>query len=124
AYAMLAGAEEICGRGASFPVASNRYGGEKISAVSCAVAFDPSPLPAVSTRASGSSTAVEWYTRMTDALASVDHNPVAGFQRSAANTAPDSSVNPVTLVPPLASTVPSASSVALNCRRGYTIDPT
>ena len=41
------------------------------------------PPPDESTRPSGSSTAVEWYWRVTACAASVVHWPVAGSHRSA-----------------------------------------
>ena len=65
---------------------------------------------------------MEWYWRVTCIAASVCHWPVAGFQSSAGYTplsrstseAPDE-------LPPVASTVPSASTVRLCCRRPYAI---
>jgi len=62
-YEILEGAEVMVGRVASVPSDLKRYGGENIWAVNSLFAYDtppPSPLPLESTRASGSSSAVEW----------------------------------------------------------------
>src|SRR4051812_32435720 len=82
------------------------------------------PPPPVSTRPSGSSAAVEWYSRTRLALASTVHLPVAGSHRSAANTGWSRSTNPSTelLCPPVASTLPSASTVRLCWRRPTDIE--
>ena len=59
-------------------------------------------------------------------LASFFHVPgLAGFHSSAASTALDvgALLKPLALVPPVTSTVPSASSVALICRRATDIAP-
>src|SRR3954465_1174893 len=100
-----------------------RYGGEKIWEVNWSVAPPPSPLPPANTRPSGISAAVEWYTRTTAALARVLHVPDWGSYSSSGNTAAVSSLNPQLLVPPVASTVPSGSTVRLNWRRAKAMEP-
>src|SRR4051794_34047549 len=99
-----------------------RYGGEKIWEVNWSVAPPPSPLPPANTRPSGISAAVEWYTRTTAALARVLHVPDWGSYSSSGNTAAVSSLNPQLLVPPVASTVPSGSTVRLNWRRAKAME--
>src|SRR3954470_21290858 len=69
--------------------------------------------PAISTRPSGRSSAVEWYSRPTDIDAAVVHVSVSGFQISAGSTAFERSVPSDVVMPPLASTVPSGSSLRL-----------
>ena len=82
------------------------------------------PPPPESTRPSGSSSAVEWYWRVTCMLASVFHWPVAGFQSSAGYTpAPRSTSSAPEELPPVPSTLPSASTVRLFWRRPYSISP-
>src|SRR5437763_12553624 len=61
--------------------------------------------------------------RVTALLASVVHKPVAGFQSSAAWTAPVGSLKPGLLVPPVTNTSPVGRSVAFICRRGNAIEP-
>ena len=78
----------------------------------------PSPLPLVSTRASGSSRAVEWYVRPCASGAMVVQDSVAGFQSSASSTGRVMSFHPGPLVPWVTSTSPSARIVAFICRRG------
>src|SRR5215203_4194870 len=82
------------------------------------------PPPPVSTRPSGSSVAVEWYSRTRLALESTVQVPVAGFHRSAAKTGWTRSTSPSTelLCPPVASTLPSARTVRLCWRRPTDID--
>ena len=69
------------------------------------------PPPAISTRPSGSSNAVEWYSRPTVSDATVFQVSVVGFQISAGSTALVRSTPSDVVIPPLASTVPSGSSV-------------
>src|SRR4029453_12283078 len=82
------------------------------------------PPPPVSTRPSGSSVALEWYSRTRLALDNTVQVPVDGFQRSAANTGLlRSTVDVVArLIPPVASTLPSARMVRLRCRRPTDIE--
>ena len=108
----LVGADVIVGRGPA-----NRYGGEKYSL--CVY-----PLPPVdSTRPSGISMAIEWYSRGTVALASVLQISVTGSHSSAAYTASVLSEfeNPGPPVPPVTNTFPSGSMRAFACRRAYAI---
>src|SRR5947207_13112405 len=57
-------------------------------------------------------------------LESVVHRPVAGFQSSAAYTPAFMSTSEAPEeLPPVASTVPSARTVRLFCRRPYDIEP-
>jgi hypothetical protein len=82
------------------------------------------PPPAVSTRPSGRSSAVEWYWRGWRAAAIVFHCPVAGSQRSAAYLAKPSrrsTSSSQPLWPPVARTEPSASTVRLCWRRSSAI---
>src|SRR3954471_16327049 len=82
------------------------------------------PPPPVRTRPSGNSAALEWYCRTRLALARTVQAPVAGFHRSAANTGLSRSTSPSTerLSPPVARTLPSASTVRLCWRRPTDID--
>src|SRR3954447_4763685 len=61
--------------------------------------------------------------RGTAMLASVVQAPVAGFQSSAGRTAPAASLKVADVEPPVASTVPSGSTVALKSRRAERIAP-
>src|SRR5215207_6206228 len=54
-------------------------------------------------------------------LASSVQRPVVGLHTSAACTAPDRSLNPPELVPPVTSTCPSGRIVAFRCRRAWCI---
>src|SRR5688500_4654458 len=60
---------------------------------------------------------------MTDSAAMRVHVPVAGSQSSASLLARVLLENPVELVPPVSSTLPSARMVRLICRRPYAMDP-
>ena len=71
------------------------------------------PPPAISTRPSGSSSAVEWYWRPFWSESTSVHVSVSGFQISAGRTDFDRSTPSERELPPLASTVPSGSSVML-----------
>ena len=87
------GALVMVGRTASEPSALYRYGGEKISASQWSYTHVPQrPPPAKSTRASGSTSAVEWYMRDVGAGASWVHFSVAGSHCSVAYTGDDSSL--------------------------------
>ena len=79
------------------------------------------PPPATSTLASGISTAAEWYRRARLPLAPTVQVPVCGFQISALLLTLMSSFQ--TELPPVASTLPSARTVALTSRRWVDIDP-
>ncbi len=68
--------------------------------------------------------AEEWYSRGTDALASMVQVSVAGFHNSAAKTGVVALLCPGPDVPPVASTVPSGNSVLLTWRRGMFMDAT
>src|SRR5439155_21363913 len=82
--------------------------------------------PVDSTRPSGRTAVVLWYTRTTLALAILVHwrvgSVMVGSHNSAANTAPASFVKPHWLLPPVTRTVPSGSMVALVCRRPMLMD--
>src|SRR5829696_2860633 len=82
------------------------------------------PPPPVSTRPSGSSVALEWYWRTRLALANTVHVLVDGSHRSAAKTGSLRSTfgSVERLIPPVASTLPSARMVRLCCRRPTDID--
>src|SRR5688500_5340004 len=99
---MTAGAAAIVGRA---PL--NRYGGEKVSADAKSVAPAVRPPPAISTRPSGSSSAVDWYPRGSRAGAAGRHVSVAGSQISDGR-GPAGDACPSWLEPPTASTDPSA----------------
>src|SRR5262245_10322843 len=82
------------------------------------------PPPPVITRPSGSRSAVEWYCRTRAADASVLHVFVVVLYSSAANTGWDRSTVLLTAPeyePPVASALPSARTVRLNCRRAFAI---
>jgi hypothetical protein len=72
----------------------------------------------MSTRPSGSSNAVEWYSRPFVSDATVVHVSVSGFQISAGRTAFVRSVPSESVMPPLARTVPSGSRVIFWYERG------
>src|SRR6478752_9057690 len=82
------------------------------------------PPPPVSTRPSGSKVALEWYCRTRLALDSTVQFPVFGSHRSAANTGLLRSAFALValLIPPVASTLPSARMVRLCCRRPTDIE--
>src|SRR4029450_7800670 len=82
------------------------------------------PPPPVSTRPSGSSVALEWYSRTRLALERTVHVPVDGSHSSAANTGLSRSTFALTdrLIPPVASTLPSARTVRLCWRRPTDMD--
>src|SRR6185369_6043787 len=80
--------------------------------------------PVVTTRPSASRKAAEWYSRGTVALAIVVQVSVAGFHNSAEKTAVVVLLWPGPDVPPVASTVPSGSKVALTWRRATLMDAT
>src|SRR6185369_11368040 len=110
-YAAVEGAAVITGRA---PL--KRYGGEKISELFWSVGASPPlkrPPPRTSTRASGRSRALEWYKRGRDMAASVLQVSVAGDHSSAASTALLTPSASVVGPPPVASTVPSGSSVSV-----------
>src|SRR6185503_1122825 len=93
-----------------------RYGGEKSCELSWSVgSLMPlkRPPPRTRTRASGSSSAVEWYRRGRDMLASVRQLSVTGDQSSAASTALFTPTASVFGPPPVESTVPSGNSVSV-----------
>src|SRR5262245_33120787 len=117
-YATEDGADEIVGRA---PL--KRYGGEKISAVRWSATPVSEPPPATRTRASGSSTAVEWYRRGVNMLAIVVHVPVTGDQSSAGRTALPVLNDDRSVPPPVASALPSGSIVRLRNDRGNAIEP-
>ena len=77
------------------------------------VAPPTAPPPAISTRPSGRSSAVEWYWRPFWSESTVVHVSVSGFQISAGSTDLERSSPSERELPPLASTVPSGSSVML-----------
>src|SRR2546421_11588881 len=87
------------------------------------MAGDPGswPPPAISTRPSGSSSAVEWYSRPIASDATVRQVSVAGFQISAGSTALLRSTPSEGVMPPLADTVPSGSIVRFSYERGDAI---
>src|SRR4051812_18845394 len=82
------------------------------------------PPPPVSTRPSGSSVALEWYCRTRLALDKTVQVFVAGSHRSAAYTGLVRSTFALValLIPPVASTLPSAKIVRLCCRRPTDIE--
>src|SRR5512133_2479151 len=82
------------------------------------------PPPPVSTRPSASRAALEWYWRTRLALDKTVHAPVDGSHRSAANTGFTRSTFALVarLIPPVASTLPSARMVRLAWRRPTDMD--
>src|SRR5438128_1245325 len=77
----------------------------------------------MSTRASGSSSAVEWYSRGFCMLAIVVHVPVAGDQISTGRTAFAVLKALRSVPPPLARTAPSGSTVRFMNDRRFAIEP-
>src|SRR5688500_15340656 len=98
---MTAGAAAIVGRA---PL--NRYGGEKVSADAKSVAPAVRPPPAISTRPSGSSSAVDWYPRGSRVGAAARHVSLAGSQISE-GSGPAGVAWPGCGEPPTARTEPS-----------------